>query len=686
MKNQYRMWKLLVAGVVLSSTSDNGISFKRKRPNTGVVVEAYVTAPGAVPIDRQIRWLRKITDDLVHSQVGELSTKQLSQTRELMHELAHNPKLISSYCDISCTDECAVTIESLLRRVVAEQKNVAETTRRMKLKNVQQQSIPTEYHSIDSSTTESYVDNQGSINSNIELTVDDYNCVLEGWARSPSASICTAERCEQILGAMIQHGPYPNQQSYIACIKAWKQAMGSTAANSNNKNHRQYNTNDSKRSSKNLDVQQQHQNNDIRTVAPQRAQRLLELMIRSYDANCSERSTLLPNAECFDTVLKMWSRSNSPTAPHEAELVVAIMDKISRTLNIDELRPKRTSLHHVMTAWVNSKPQRPDNDGDDTDSISTENAAPYRVASILDFMNQRASQLGEADIAPDNKSYNIVLNSFIHQTNAEQLQWAANKAHGYVKQIVSNYKNQTTSTLPVVVPDTILFNTAMGLWGKAKAHYTTTKASSKRSIHSYRKARQILDYQIDLYDNYNCIQCKPDVFGFTTVIGCCSSVKYPIEQQEAFHVAYQTFNQLRDMSVNDSLYSQVLRPNHITYGAMLKACTRLLPMDSYKRREVVYDVFTECRNNGHVSDLVLSWLRDATTSMDDYNNLIQGHTRKTIPYSWSVNVHGKSQQNHHQQQQQHSQNRHKRSNGNSHYSSQHHKNHNPQQQDNPLRP
>jgi hypothetical protein len=95
-------------------------------------------------------------------------------------------------------------------------------------------------------------------------------------------------------------------------------------------------------------------------------------------------------------------------------------------------------------------------------------------------------------------------------------------------------------------------------------------------------------------------------------------------RKKAFSMALATFEQL-------NLYDE---PNHVSFGAMLKACSKLLPSSSPRRSMLIESIFRKCCEAGCVSDLILYHLR-AATSPQIYRELSQGYDKHTLPGSWT---------------------------------------------------
>jgi hypothetical protein len=486
---------------------------------------AYITSKAAVPVSRQMQWLKEMTVDICESQPGCLSDRQLSQVPEVMKAWSHSKR---------GDRECALAVESLVKRVIDER-------------------LAGNDHVSD-------------------FTADDYNCLVEGWARS-GAGEAAAERCEQIIAAMQEQGGMvaPNLTTFKAVLMSWSQATQSEKL----------------------------------SYGPHRAQRVLEWMIQLYTSG--ENPTALPDADCFDIVLQTWSGSGHSDAPAQTEQVLGVMERLYESTQLDKLKPRTTSFNAVLAAW--SKSGRPE--------------AADRASNILAFMEILAKQ---GDVAPDYVSYAIVMGALAK--SYDQIA-AARKAGAFLLHAENTYQESMNAVevgddeaveaaaVALVVPDTILFNTAMGCWAKSM------------TPGSYIKARAILDRQTALYAS-GCDKCRPDVYGFTSVIAACASESGSSkERKAAFLVALDTYREL-EKCPGDSA-------NHVTYGTMLKACGKLLPSGSPVRRKWVRRVFRDAAKNGSVGAMVFGRMRESA-SPDIFKELMKGVDKKHLPTSWTHNV------------------------------------------------
>jgi hypothetical protein len=498
---------------------------------------AYITSPNAVPITRQIQWLKELTSDIVSKDTGMLTLSDLSASRDLIYAWSHLQNDNTNYYNKNKNGPfCAMlAVEQLLKRVVDERVN-------------------------------------GNVNA--ELNIDDYNCVLEGWARSNMGE-ASAQRCEQILETMQRQGPTPNLASFKAVLMAWR-------------------------------------NSNV-PYAAVRAQRILEWMIRLFGTNQNRKA--LPDADCFDIVLQLWSRSGDSHAPQKTEQLLVVMEKLHRITGLEKIKPRKTSYNAVLAAW----------------SKSSHPTAPDRAHAILSFMETLS--MHDQSVAPDSASYNTVMNSYARSSDPAI---AATKANAFLQHVLNMYQQQSSSqsdseftsrihndissspSLPVktkIQPDTILFNTVMGLWAKAG------------TPGAYRKAKSILDQQMTLYQTTHDVALKPDVFGLTSVLSSCAAE--PIERQHAFRVAMAVYKQ----------YFSTLKiaPNHVSYGTMMKVGKKLLSPGKHDRNRFLRQIFADAVQAGCVGDMVVSKLREAA-SPDVYRELLQGHSRKQLPHEWTRNV------------------------------------------------
>ena len=320
--------------------------------------------------------------------------------------------------------------------------------------------------------------------------------------------------------------------------------------------------------------------------APHRAQRVLEWMVRLYKDGHNDLA--VPDAACFETVLQAWSRSRHPDAPQQTEALLVSMERLYKGTQLESLKPSTIAYNAVLGAWAKS----------------VQPGATERAVSVLEFME--ANPVIEPDVA----SYSTVVGALARSNNPDD----ARAADKLLKHVETGYRAGKTD----LEVDTILYNCVIGCLAKCNAQGM------------YRRARAVLDRQIQLNED-GCQQCRPDVYGFTSVLGACAMETK--ERSKAFGVAVATFQQLRH-------HEEYGVPNHVTYGSMLKCCARLLPAADPLRKKWVRKVFGMAVEDGCVGDMVLSRMREAACG-DLYKELMDGVDKHNLPPEWTRNVHEK---------------------------------------------
>jgi hypothetical protein len=327
-----------------------------------------------------------------------------------------------------------------------------------------------------------------------------------------------------------------------------------------------------------------------------------------------------PDQMCFDSVLQSWSRNSHKRAPEYAETLLGTMETMSTSNKNHKhhvVRPRTLSFNAVLGAWGRAITHLPSSPSATSSAVAKANAhAWHRACDILSFMEKLYHVEGNKNVEPDRVSYHIVMSALARSGDPN----AAPKADTILKFVEQKHKEGKLSWKP----DTLLFNSAMGCW----AHSNMADA--------YRKSRSILDRQIHHFHN-GCEQCRPDVYGFTSVLSSCASASGDkATKAKAFNVALATFQQLLRQQEE---YGQ---PNHVTYGTMMKCIANLLPPSSPERKKWTERIFRDCASRGMVGGMVLSRLREASSSAEEYKELMMGHTKTTIPSKWTRNVNEKN--------------------------------------------
>jgi len=114
-------------------------------------------------------------------------------------------------------------------------------------------------------------------------------------------------------------------------------------------------------------------------------------------------------------------------------------------------------------------------------------------------------------------------------------------------------------------------------------------------------ARTLLDQLLRFYEETNKNNLLlPNQYPYNYVLNCAANTLDNERKQQAFKVATETFQEMR--------MSQDFKPDSFTYAFWLKCCNNLLPRTSELRSNCVLAAFEECKQNGLVSDQVLTRL------------------------------------------------------------------------------
>lgn len=143
---------------------------------------------------------------------------------------------------------------------------------------------------------------------------------------------------------------------------------------------------------------------------------------------------------------------------------------------------------------------------------------------------------------------------------------------------------------------------------------------------------------------------RPDITTYSSVINCCAYYNIGGNtqddehgKQEAFRVAMTTFHKLCNSTATATATGSTrggsddgVKPNHVTYGTLLKAINNLVsPVDRDGRERLLRSIFKKCCQDGQVDAFVLTQLRNGC-STKTYRELVQLPTERTSSLSSRV--------------------------------------------------
>jgi len=411
------------------------------------------------------------------------------------------------------------------------------------------------------------IDERRAGNTEAIARTEDYNTVMKSWAVSGEQS-AAAFRIEQILIYM--------QDMY---------ASGDQDVQPNSESFQ-------------IAIEAWTQATESDSKALARAQQILDWMTKLY---LSSANTLaMPHTSCYYAILKSWAASSGGKkleAPIMAEHLLLQMQHLYTKHGVQTARPDTKCFNTVLSSWLKSR------------DISAEK----RIRQIFEYMDD-CRRRGSNDIKPDASTYNIVIASIAPAVKEHIDMGGARRADRILARLERGYLAGDKT----LMPDTILYNQVIDYWAKTQ------------SVNGhYLKARDVLDRQISMYESGGVRKCRPDVTGYTSVIGACASTSgSKLERRRSFNLAHETF-----MECCKAKYTQ---PNDVTYGLMFKAVGRLLP-EKDERDRYAKVLFGLCCDDGCLGEMAYKRMLEA---MSDELLIELGISKHYagLPEEWTCNV------------------------------------------------
>jgi hypothetical protein len=315
----------------------------------------------------------------------------------------------------------------------------------------------------------------------------------------------------------------------------------------------------------------------------QKAEQLLKEMEVQF---CQGNREIMPNTFTYSTVID--ARSNDRDSGKHAEELLDRMNQIHKLY--DGAIPDTAVYNSVMNVY----------------SIQGDKQSVNRIKAILEFMEDSFAQ-GNENLKPNIISYNTVLKAFAYARED-----CTKDARALLERLVSR-------NLTDVAADAISYTTVISC-------YARSDLPRKAKI-----AENLLHQMVDIYRSGNSV-CKPTIFTFNAVLNSCAYTFNPKEKMDAFTVIVSTLVLLQEFT----------KPDHTTYGTLLKAWCNLIPKDDERRTRIVSTVFRQCCNDGQVGNMVMHQMKYAA-SAELYRSLIgkeitQEVQISNLPSKWSRNV------------------------------------------------
>lgn len=348
--------------------------------------------------------------------------------------------------------------------------------------------------------------------------------------------------------------------------------------------------------------------------------------------NMEKTYGVLPDTTSYNLAIDAYAKSRDLQCGKKANNLLSKMEDLYRRGHA-ELMPDSFSYSTVINA------------------VSTRSDAGKVAESILGRMNHLHQSHGGN--IPDTVVYNSVMNAYSTQGDQESV--LRNIA-------ILNYMEENyTAGNEKVKPSIISYNTVLKTFACARGDFTKEaeelltrmEGMSKGSagilpdaisytsvISSYARsdvkgkakaAQRILSQMVEAHKAGNA-RAKPSVFTFNAVLNACAFTFDQKEKLDAFIVAVSSLVLLQEYT----------KPDHTTYGTLLKAWCNLIPKDDERRARAVNSVFRQCCKDGQVGNMVLTQLKYAA-SPELYRTLIgrdiaEQITLSDLPAKWSRSV------------------------------------------------
>lgn len=234
----------------------------------------------------------------------------------------------------------------------------------------------------------------------------------------------------------------------------------------------------------------------------------------------------------------------------------------------------------------------------------------HRIQSIISFMEESFTR-GNTNVKPNIVSYNTVLKAYAFARD-DFTQDAKDLLDRLI--MMSNHGN-----LSEITPDAVSYTTVISCYARSDVPW-------KAKI-----AQELLHQMVEAYKSGKSSN-KPTIFTFNAVLNACAYTFNQNEKVDAFMVIVSTLVLLQEFT----------KPDHTTYGTLLKAWCNLIPKDDERRARIVRSVFRQCCKEGQVGNMVMQQLKYAATP-ELYRALTgkdvtQDIKISNLPTNWSKNV------------------------------------------------
>mmetsp|Transcript_16018 Transcript_16018/g.18426 ORF Transcript_16018/g.18426 Transcript_16018/m.18426 type:complete len:884 (+) Transcript_16018:111-2762(+) len=321
--------------------------------------------------------------------------------------------------------------------------------------------------------------------------------------------------------------------------------------------------------------------------AAERAEKKLKEMMELYNKNGNP--DLQPDTILFGSVINCWAKSHQKGSAKRAEAILSLQydfygrhkHELSRendvtgttNLQLQRLRPNTVSINAVLNAWANSS--------EDEAAIRAESIFEWMLAGYEagdEFMRpdtvsltlaihawSQSRLVGAADraylllkkmldgneviVRPNTKCFNAVIAAFARRGEAE-------RAESILKLMLISNRENNRNKEQGIYPDTVSFNSVIDGWSKSGK-----PEAPERAMAIFRHMRDDRNKNV-----------VPDTITLNSVINCIAKSKNNYNTRSGGSNAKKAYALLREIQSPKTGDYDTIRPNIITYTAIVNAC------------------------------------------------------------------------------------------------------------------
>lgn len=312
--------------------------------------------------------------------------------------------------------------------------------------------------------------------------------------------------------------------------------------------------------------------------APQKAEDLLSDIL-SASAPSADTETFCLVMECFS---RNTPRKKMPSVPKKVEELIALMEEELENGN-DSVNPTHRDIINIQMKAL---------------GLSRKKQAAADAVALLFGMIQRYQGNRNEDERPNAASFINAINARKYDKSKESAERASE-----LMGVLENFHDMEVKEagdededLDDLKPDARVHNAVMNIWSRSEA---PDKAAETKNL---------FDKLQSLHEETSDSDYAPNLRSYNYVISACAFTKGSEKEcNAAMNLMVGLFN---TMGKSDD---EGVKPNHVTFGMVLKGCNNLIPT-TQKKEKFIEKLFRKACRDGCVSDFVINALFEASST------------------------------------------------------------------------